>query len=124
MADLQVADYIALNMDRHSENMIYQFEGLETGEPKFKGVVGIDNDFGLLVCLRSIAFFAFLRWLYVKKEALPAKGKIALELTKMCLVCACALIQVLCIMQSSRTSNEWRLLARIVICLKGMVYAP
>ncbi len=72
----------------------------------------------------AIAFFSFLRWIFVKRESLPTKGKIALEAAKMCLVCACALIQVICIMQSSRTANEWKLLTRIIICLKGLVYAP
>ena len=45
LADLQIVDYICMNMDRHSSNMFYRFEGLETGNPKFIGVQGIDHDF-------------------------------------------------------------------------------
>ena len=45
LADLQIVDYVCMNMDRHSSNMFYRFEGLETGNPKFIGVQGIDHDF-------------------------------------------------------------------------------
>lgn len=49
IATLQVEDFICGNVDRHGGNMFYQFEETENG-PKFKGVVGIDNDcsFGLI----------------------------------------------------------------------------
>ena len=45
LADLQIVDYVCMNLDRHSSNMFYRFEGLETGNPKFIGVMGIDHDF-------------------------------------------------------------------------------
>ena len=45
LADLQIVDYVCMNIDRHSSNMFYRFEGLETGNPKFIGVQGIDHDF-------------------------------------------------------------------------------
>ena len=45
LADIQILDYICLNQDRHPSNMFYRFEGLETGNPRFLGVQGIDNDF-------------------------------------------------------------------------------
>ncbi|MBQ5916196.1 MAG: hypothetical protein IIW95_04220 [Lachnospiraceae bacterium] len=44
VADLQILDYICMNLDRHTGNMIYKFEGLDTGNPRFAGVQGIDND--------------------------------------------------------------------------------
>ena len=44
IADLQMLDYICLNIDRHVGNIIFQFENLGTDNPKFKGVIGIDND--------------------------------------------------------------------------------
>lgn len=44
LADMEILDYICLNRDRHMGNMFYRFEGLETGNPKFLGVQGIDND--------------------------------------------------------------------------------
>ena len=43
MAELQVLDYLCMNMDRHEGNMIYQFS--EGPDPKFIRVVGIDNDY-------------------------------------------------------------------------------
>ena len=51
IADLQILDYVCLNIDRHAKNMVYRFEGLETGNPRFLGVTGIDNDasFGSIV---------------------------------------------------------------------------
>ena len=45
LADIAVLDYVCLNVDRHSGNMMYQFEGMDTDEPKFVGVQGIDNDY-------------------------------------------------------------------------------
>lgn len=42
LAELQILDYICLNVDRHTGNMMYQFS--EGPEPKFIGVIGIDND--------------------------------------------------------------------------------
>ena len=47
LADLQILDYICLNVDRHEYNMFYKFEGLGTDHPKFIGVQGIDNDCSL-----------------------------------------------------------------------------
>ena len=44
LADLQMLDYICLNIDRHNENLFYRFEGLGTDNPRFKGPQGIDND--------------------------------------------------------------------------------
>ena len=44
LADIQILDYICLNRDRHHCNMFYRFEGLETGNPRFLGIQGIDND--------------------------------------------------------------------------------
>ena len=46
LADLQVLDYLCGNVDRHQDNMLYQFNG----NKKFCGVQGIDNDcsFGIL----------------------------------------------------------------------------
>lgn len=50
LADMQVLDYICLNVDRHPGNMVYQFDTTDPANPKFTGVQGIDNDatFGLL----------------------------------------------------------------------------
>ncbi len=45
LADLQALDYICLNKDRNSGNMNYSFEDIDTAEPKFIGIQGIDNDF-------------------------------------------------------------------------------
>ena len=42
--DLQVLDYICGNTDRHSANMCYQFQKNSSGEVRFVGVQGIDND--------------------------------------------------------------------------------
>ncbi len=47
IADLQIVDYICLNVDRHNKNLFYQFDGLDTDTPKFTGVKGIDNDFSV-----------------------------------------------------------------------------
>jgi hypothetical protein len=44
IADLYITDYISLNLDRHEENLMYRFSGMDTGNPRFLGVVGIDND--------------------------------------------------------------------------------
>ena len=44
LADLQMLDYICLNIDRHNENLFYRFDGLGTDNPRFKGPQGIDND--------------------------------------------------------------------------------
>lgn len=51
LADLQVLDYICLNIDRHPGNMLYQFDNSEPGNPKFVGVQGINNEasFGIMV---------------------------------------------------------------------------
>ena len=48
VADLQILDYICMNLDRHSGNMIYKFDGLDTGNPQFIGVQGIDNDYSFI----------------------------------------------------------------------------
>ena len=45
LAELQVMDYLCLNLDRHQDNLFYQFEGLGTDSPKLVGVKGIDNDY-------------------------------------------------------------------------------
>lgn len=42
LADLQIIDYICLNGDRHSANMLYHFS--KDNPPKFLGITGIDND--------------------------------------------------------------------------------
>ena len=49
MADMQVLDYICMNVKRDSGNMRYQFEDTPDG-PKFVGVQGINNDasFGVI----------------------------------------------------------------------------
>ena len=44
IADMQILDYVCLNVDRHSKNLFYQYEGLGTDTPKLVGVQGIDND--------------------------------------------------------------------------------
>ena len=51
LSDLQITDFICLNIDRHEQNLVYKFEGLGTDNPKFTGVIGIDNDasFGAIV---------------------------------------------------------------------------
>ena len=41
LADLQILDYICGNVDRHSQNMLYDFD---PKTHKLKGVQGIDND--------------------------------------------------------------------------------
>lgn len=43
LAELQVLDYLCMNMDRHEGNMLYQFS--KGKPPKLVAVVGIDNDF-------------------------------------------------------------------------------
>lgn len=50
LADMQVLDYICGNIDRHSGNMIYEFEIADGKYKALKRVTGIDNDcsFGLL----------------------------------------------------------------------------
>ena len=51
LADMQVLDYICLNVNRHPGNMVYQFDTeTDPANPKFVGVQGIDNNasFGLL----------------------------------------------------------------------------
>lgn len=45
VADLQILDYVCLNVDRNPNNMFYRFDGLGTDDPKFLGVQAIDNDF-------------------------------------------------------------------------------
>ena len=42
LAELQILDYICMNVDRHSGNMLYQFS--DDNPPRFLGVTGIDND--------------------------------------------------------------------------------
>ena len=42
--DLQVLDYICGNTDRHSANLCYQFQKNKSGDVRFVGVQGIDND--------------------------------------------------------------------------------
>ena len=51
IADLQILDYVCLNIDRHPGNMTYRFKDLDTDDPKFLGVTGIDNDasFGAVI---------------------------------------------------------------------------
>ncbi len=51
IADMQILDYVCLNVDRHQENLFYEYEGLGTDHPKLVGIQGIDNDgsFGKLV---------------------------------------------------------------------------
>lgn len=51
LADIQILDYICLNIDRHPGNMLYQFDTTDPENPKFIGVQGIDNDvsFGTFV---------------------------------------------------------------------------
>ena len=44
MIDLEVLDFICGNVDRHSGNMIYQFDKNEKGKVVLKGIKGIDND--------------------------------------------------------------------------------
>ncbi len=44
LADIYIVDYICLNPDRHENNMMYRFSGMDTGNPRFLGVVGIDHD--------------------------------------------------------------------------------
>ena len=44
IADLQILDYICMNRDRHTGNMIYQFDYSDPEKPVLKGVRGIDND--------------------------------------------------------------------------------
>ena len=43
ISDLQVLDFICMNVDRHQGNMMYQFEKID-GQVKLTGVQGIDND--------------------------------------------------------------------------------
>lgn len=43
LAELQIIDYLCMNMDRHEGNMLYQFS--EGPNPKLVGVIGIDNDY-------------------------------------------------------------------------------
>ncbi|MBQ9719187.1 MAG: hypothetical protein IJV64_00670, partial [Oscillospiraceae bacterium] len=45
LADMQILDYVCMNRDRHKANMFYRFEGQESGQPRFFGVQGIDNDY-------------------------------------------------------------------------------
>ena len=42
LAELQIIDYICMNVDRHGGNMLYQFS--DDKPPRFLGVTGIDND--------------------------------------------------------------------------------
>lgn len=44
MGELQVIDYLCGNTDRHSGNMIYQFQKDEEGKLLLSQIVGIDND--------------------------------------------------------------------------------
>lgn len=44
LADIQILDFVCMNMDRHVGNLMFQFEGEGTKNPKFVGVQGIDND--------------------------------------------------------------------------------
>lgn len=44
LADIQILDFVCMNMDRHLGNMMFQFEGEGTKNPRFVGVQGIDND--------------------------------------------------------------------------------
>ena len=43
LAELQILDYLCMNMDRHEGNMLYQFS--DNPQHKFIGVIGIDNDY-------------------------------------------------------------------------------
>ena len=45
IADLQITDFVILNYDRHSKNMMYKFDEIGSEVPKFTGVIGIDNDY-------------------------------------------------------------------------------
>lgn len=51
IADLQLLDFVCLNVDRHLGNMTYKFENPSTDQMRFIGVQGIDNDmsFGAFV---------------------------------------------------------------------------
>ncbi len=44
IADIQLIDYVCLNVDRHNANMFYRFENPGTDQVRFVGVQGIDND--------------------------------------------------------------------------------
>ena len=57
LADMQVLDYICLNVGRRADNMLYQFDTTDPDHPKFIGVQGINNDvsFGLHVDDKDIA---------------------------------------------------------------------
>ncbi|MBO6208031.1 MAG: hypothetical protein J6O73_13970 [Lachnospiraceae bacterium] len=44
IADMQVLDYICGNTDRHTGNMLYEFEKNENNELRLKHITGIDND--------------------------------------------------------------------------------
>lgn len=44
LVDIQILDFVCMNIDRHLGNMMFQFEGEGTKNPRFVGVQGIDND--------------------------------------------------------------------------------
>ena len=54
LADLQILDYICLNQDRHQKNMFYRFQNLDSDNPIFLGVQGIDNDFSFGVKIPAV----------------------------------------------------------------------
>jgi len=47
LSDLQILDYICMNVDRHAQNLTYQFTEIN-GQPRFTGVCGFDNDASFL----------------------------------------------------------------------------
>ena len=85
IADMQILDYVCLNVDRHSKNLFYQYEGLGTDAPKLIGVQGIDNDasFGTLVpnpdhrtnhlpALNEMKVISAEMWAKIQDEKTPA----------------------------------------------------
>lgn len=45
IADLQIIDYVCLNVDRNTNNMFLNFENAGTDQVRFTGLKGIDNDY-------------------------------------------------------------------------------
>lgn len=45
LADMQILDYVCMNVDRHEKNLFYRFDDVNSPNPKFLGVQGIDNDY-------------------------------------------------------------------------------
>lgn len=44
MSDLNVLDYLCMNIDRHNKNIFYKFDKTDPSNPKLIGITGIDND--------------------------------------------------------------------------------